>query len=53
MEFIPKSQTGVVILGNMGRSAAVLSVFIGGRLKSGNSYTVISDCIEINLRNRG
>lgn len=52
MEFIPKSQTGTVV-GNMGRSAAVLSVFIGGRLKSGNSYSVISDSIEINLRNRG
>jgi hypothetical protein len=52
LEFIPKSLTGTVV-GNMGRSAAVLSVFIGGRLKSGSGYSIISDSIEINLRNRG
>ncbi len=52
LEFIPKSSTGTV-LGDMGRSAAVLSVFIGGRLKSGSGYSLISDSIEINLRNRG
>ncbi|HEX2958767.1 MAG TPA: prepilin-type N-terminal cleavage/methylation domain-containing protein [Chitinispirillaceae bacterium] len=52
LEFIPKSLTGTEV-GYMGRSAAVLSVFIGGRLKSGSSYSVISDSIEINLRNRG
>jgi hypothetical protein len=52
LEFIPKSLAGTV-LGNMGKSAAVLSIFIGGRLKSGNSFSVISDSVEVNLRNRG
>lgn len=52
LEFVPKSSSGTT-LGNMGKSAAVLSVYFGGRLKSGNGYSIISDSVEINLRNRG
>lgn len=52
LEFIPKSSTGALV-GDMGKSAAVLSVFMGGRLPSGNGYSIISDSIAINLRNRG
>lgn len=52
LEIIPKSLTGNV-LGNMGKQAAVLHVYIGSRLKSGNGHTIISDSVEVNLRNRG
>lgn len=50
LEIVPKSLTGTV-LGNMGKQAAVLQVYIASRLKSGNSYSIISDSVEVNIRN--
>jgi prepilin-type N-terminal cleavage/methylation domain-containing protein len=52
LKFFPKTSAGSIV-GDMGQSAAVLSVFVGGHLKSGSGFSIISDSIEINLRNRG
>jgi hypothetical protein len=52
LKFFPKSAAGSIV-GDMGKSAEVLSVFVGGHLKSGSGFSIISDSIEVNLRNRG